>query len=258
VVSLFSKIWQKNCKAEKAVPLFGPGIGIPGCNLNVFKKDTPMRNILLTMCWFACVSSNAAHAGENDEKYYLILFASQQGGNQARFSHSFATFVKVTGSEESETPLQVEHHTISWLPKTLKIVLLRRTPETGVNLSLKASLDWARKVNGGITAWGPFQIKKELFDKAMRQIQRLESGQVLYKAMDRAYRPGVATNCIHAISDINDQQGLLFTGASRGESASQAVLIHFRPWILGPGTTHRWLLAHLPLMNNPINYRSFH
>jgi hypothetical protein len=41
--------------------------------------------------------------------------------------------------------------------------------------------------------WGPYRIRRTLYDQAVEQ-EALKSGRVLYKAVDRWFRPGVASN----------------------------------------------------------------
>lgn len=98
-----------------------------------------------------------------------------------------------------------------------------------------------------VSCWGPFQIRKELYERAVRQIARLQSGMVQYKAADIGYRPAAATNCIHAVSDIDSDNGLLDTGGAYGEAASALVARHFERWMVGTGQTHEWVYDRLNL-----------
>src|SRR5262249_47933580 len=49
---------------------------------------------------------------EKEPSYYLMVFASQ-AGNEARSSHTFATFVKAIRDGSSEGDGKIEEHTIS-------------------------------------------------------------------------------------------------------------------------------------------------
>src|SRR5437660_1270280 len=127
--------------------------------------------------------------------YYMLMFSSENNSNRARFSHSFASFVKATGPAPSSAECAiVETHTISWLPQSLEIVLLRRRPEPGQNLDLQETMKWAQSVRATISMWGPYQIQKELYDRAVEQETRLKSGTVMYKAADEKFRPATARN----------------------------------------------------------------
>jgi hypothetical protein len=169
-----------------------------------------------------------------DESYYMIVYGAQRTPNVPRFTHTFATFVKATGEGNDKTKYKVEEHTISWIAKTKEIVVARARPEPGVNLSLKESLALAASLEEKVSMWGPFEIKKELYDRALKQIDRLESNKVEYKAIDLRFRPESATNCIHAVSDIDADDGLLDVGTACGDEASRAVAGHLRRWTINP------------------------
>jgi hypothetical protein len=184
-------------------------------------------------------------AQEPIEHYYMMIFSAQAASRDPRLTHSFATFVKATGTGDSAQDYQTEFHTISWMPRSLNIVILRARPEPGVNLDLPASLQWAQAMNCRVSAWGPYQIQKELYDRALEQEARLNSGRVLYKALDRRFRPGTASNCIHAVADLDIDNGLLQSGQGRGDEASQQVAQHLTRWMIDPGRTHAWVASRL-------------
>src|SRR5438067_5317489 len=181
---------------------------------------------------------------ETREAYYMMVFDAD--GGAARSSHCFATFVKATGKGSKEEDDQLEPHTISWMPTSLEIAVLRRTPEPGVNLDLSATLRWARSVGARVSRWGPYRIEKELYDRALTQEERLRSGRVLYKAIDRNYRPQ-ASNCIHAVSDIDTDNGLFHVGREWGEAASRDVANHLRRWVNNPEKIYPWVSERMEL-----------
>jgi hypothetical protein len=196
----------------------------------------------------------------DDERFYVVIFAAQRVPNWPRFAHTFATFVKASPSADpagAAGACRLESHTISWLPRTLDIRLWRRRPEPGINLDLRTTLLWVRDARARISRWGPFQIDRKLFDRAMRQEQRLATGALGYKALDSWFRPQKAFNCIHAVSDIDRDDGLLRTGTRRGEGASALVARHFQRWIIDPATSHDWVARRLGLEHFPIFRRSF-
>jgi hypothetical protein len=199
------------------------------------------------------LATTPSPAQEANETYYMVIFSAQADSRNPRRTHSFATFVKATGSGDSASERQTEVHTISWMPQSLNIVVLRRRPETGANLDLASSLRWAESMNCHVSMWGPYQIKKELYDRAVEQEARLNSGRVLYKALDRRFRPGTASNCIHAVSDLDLDNGLLHTGPGRGDEASSMVAQHLHHWIIDPEQTHTWVASRLGLTDQPIN-----
>jgi len=177
--------------------------------------------------------------GKAEDHYYMLIFAQQSEGNIARLAHTFATFVKTSAGRRIE-----EVQTISWLPETLDIRLLR-APERGTNLDLESSLRLAKALNTSVFMWGPYRIQKALYDRAAAQVARLNSGTVAYKVLDTPFRPNGASNCIHAISDLDTENGLLNTGTARGVEASLMVLKHLQRWIIDPSETHEWVSREL-------------
>jgi hypothetical protein len=192
-----------------------------------------------------------ARSQEPGESYYMVIFSAQANSPDPRRTHCFATFVKATGTGESATDTEV--HTISWMPRSLDIMILRRRPELGTNLDLQASLQWAQSKDSHVSMWGPYQIDKELYERAVAQKARLNSGQVLYKALDRRFRPGMASNCIHAVSDLDMENGLLHSGQGRGDEASFQVAQHLQRWVINPDRTHTWVASKLGLTEDSVS-----
>jgi hypothetical protein len=62
-----------------------------------------------------------------------------------------------------------------------------------------------------------------------------------YLCVDGRLRGKGASNCIHAVSDLDPSQPLLNTGVSCGIEASKMVLSHFDPFILPARKSNRWL-----------------
>jgi hypothetical protein len=194
-----------------------------------------------------------ARAQEPVASYYMTVFSAQADSRDPRRTHSFATFAKAIGTGDSAKDNPIEIHTISWMPRSLDIVILRRRPELGINLDLESSLRWAASRNCRVSMWGPYQINKELFDRAVQQEARLNSGLMLYKAIDRRFRPGTASNCIHAVADLDMDNGLLHSGQGRGDAASQQVAQHLHRWIINPNQRHTWVASRLGLNDQPVN-----
>src|SRR5438874_312328 len=207
----------------------------------------------MSVTMLLAVASMPARAQEPDASYYMTIFSAQADSRDPRRTHSFATFVKASGTGDSAKDSPIEIHTISWMPQSLDIVILRRRPEPGTNLDLESSLRWAESRNCRVSMWGPYQISKELYDRAIKQEARLNSGLVLYKAIDRRFRPGMASNCIHAVSDLDTDNGLLHSGQGRGDEASQQVAQHLKRWMIDPGQTHAWVASRLGLNDQPVN-----
>jgi hypothetical protein len=192
-----------------------------------------------------------------EEHHYVIVFAAQGDPVLPRYSHTFATFVRAVGPGPNPACWAVEAHSISWGPASGEIRAVRFFSERGANLDLTATLRWARTLGARVCRWGPFQIRKELYDRARAQIARLETGLVEYKVVDGGLRPRLASNCVHAVSDIDTDDGLLSTGLEYGEEASYLVACHFRRWMIEPERVHEWVCERIGLCGAPIEIRTW-
>src|SRR5262249_25803909 len=123
-------------------------------------------------------------------------------------------------------------------------------PVAGVNLSLADSVEWAKSVGSRVTVWGPYRVKKELYEMAAAQSQRLSSRPAEYIVLDTKYRTNGATNCIHAVSDLDASRPILETGTAQGNEASEMVVDHFQPYLVPTQESMDWLLARLKLSSN--------
>jgi hypothetical protein len=185
-----------------------------------------------------------------DEMYYLVLFAYEGVTGAPQDAHSFAAFVKADG-KPGKAKLTVS--CISWLPVGADVKLLKR-PEAGVNLSLEKTLRLAAERKARVAAFGPYRIKKELYDRALAQIDRLNSGTVAYKALDKRFRSdAAAVNCFHAISDMIDGP-LLDTGTAFGRQATAMVRDHLAKWIMNDRAPQPWLIEPLGLKREGISF----
>jgi hypothetical protein len=174
-----------------------------------------------------------------EARYFVVVFASQADSGELSLNHTFATFVKVT----EEKPDHPEIHTISWLPENLEIVVWRRFPEPRKNFDLKTTLKWAKSVGAKVMYWGPYEIKKELYDMALQQEEKLTGGKVAYKVLDRRSRP--QANSVHAVADVDDKHEILLTGTASGAEASALVVDHFQKWLKNPDQVFPKILEQL-------------
>ncbi len=200
----------------------------------------------------AGASRVAAH-----DAYFLLMFASQQTPPYPNHSHTFATFVRVRYDGAQPCHPVMEAYTISWLPANLKIRDAALLPEPGHNFGLLESLQVAAEDHQRTSLWGPYQIDPDLYNRALQQIQLLQSGQVRYKAVDTGWSTDRVSNCIHAVSSIAEGHRLRVLSPGWGETASFAVLRRFQPWIIDQDRKHPWVASALQLDGYPIIYRDF-
>jgi hypothetical protein len=197
-----------------------------------------------------------------DERYYVMVFGSQTTPIMPRYTHSWATVVKVTcGAKGSVT--RIEPYTISWMPATLHIHPWRFRVEQGLNLDLHASFEEALRHNERIAMWGPYEMWHGGYTRFVTQKAFLETGAIGYQCIDtigEAARKGNGSDCIHAITDMDP----LFDRSRYplryfGEAASLHVVqqIQQRPILIRPSQTHDWLLSALGLNCYPICRRTY-
>jgi hypothetical protein len=110
-----------------------------------------------------------------------------------------------------------------------------------------------------VSLWGPYRIRKELYDMGLGQIARLESAGIRYKAVDIGYPASVASSCIHAISDLDGRTPRVHVATPGwGEVASYVLTHRLEPWIIDPCTTHPWVAEALGLGTYPVIHRDFY
>jgi hypothetical protein len=183
----------------------------------------------------------SANVAEADDEYYMTVFAFQGKARRPEISHTFATFTQLPSAAFPPERSSARNHTISWMPDALDIRLQNKQPEPGRNLSLEESLQLAESLDATVYMWGPYRIEKELYERAVTQVQRLNKKTIAYKVVDVGFRPTEASNCLHAVCDIDADDGLLQTGLAYGEIGTDMVVRHLGRWIIEPGTVHDWV-----------------
>jgi len=150
-------------------------------------------------------------------RYFMLIFGSESVPKRGRLTHTWMTIVKATPRKDlvDYTPdgdqakfYDLLAHTISWMPASLSIRVIKFRPECGVNLDLTSSIrDGLRKCER-IALWGPFEVNptiaEEVYAATRKQIALLESGRVMYKSLDfEGSAAAWCKNCIHAVSDMD-------------------------------------------------------
>jgi hypothetical protein len=192
----------------------------------------------------------------------VLIFGSQSTPLRPKYTHTWATAVKVTGCAGPGAPA-VEEHTISWMPATLDIRPLSFRVEPGANLALPFTIEEMLRNNERVSVWGPYEITAGGYHRFLVQKGFMDSGQIGYQCIDsvgEAARKGNGCDCIHAITDMDP----LFARnryplSYFGDAASLHIVrqIHTRPIIVCPEKDHGWLLPLLGLDQYPITRRSY-
>ena len=212
----------------------------------------------------------AARLGEGKNKqdrYFIVPFAYQNRWNNPKFSHSFISVIRVLadGKQPSLTSgyrhgryknRDFEAFTISWLPHDFDTnphlcvfdgVGSRVVPKwnkcpisVGRNFKLDETLKLAVNIKNPVGMWGPYEIKKEAFDLAVKRKQLLDGGTIRYRADDRLSRKDrAAINCFHAMAGLEElypNGGFLGTGFKMwGINGTARVLIEYTKKVRNKG-----------------------
>jgi hypothetical protein len=226
-------------------------LGLGGCARFAVRPPTPAAQMDATGMW----------ERRCDEQFYLIVFGSQSAPKRARWTHTWATLVRVRQQPGQECAL--DQVTISWLPATLDIHPLRFRVEEGANVGLHETIEYALANKEEVSEWGPYECRPRLYYRSAIQKEYMESGQIGYQCIDdlgEAARKGNGCDCIHAISD---QDPLFNRGRYPlrrfGNRASEFVVKEMwrRGILIEPEQTHDWLNRALGLDKYPITHRIY-
>jgi hypothetical protein len=196
------------------------------------------------------------------ERYFLLVFGSQETPKRPKFTHSWATVVKLTQCGESSAPA-IQEQTISWLPASRDIHPLSFRVEPGANFGLDFTIKEMLRHRERVSVWGPYEIRPGFAYRFQVQKAFMESGQIGYQCIDtvgEAARTGAGCNCIHSITDMDpifDRKQ--YPLAYFGDAASENIVrrLHERPVIICPDADHSWLLPRLGMDKYPIERRSY-
>jgi hypothetical protein len=190
-------------------------------------------------------------------RFYLLVFASQSTPNLPWHTHTWASVVRVT-KRDSNQSFQVETHTISWMPASLRIRPWDLFVESGVNLDLRRTIEEMRAQGNRVSLWGPYEIKPDLYHHFLAQQAFLESGRVGYQALDTLGEAGLVgngTNCVHAVVDCDARCGcpVWSVGDASGEFIAKHLDEHGA--VINPENSHDWLIPALGLTEYSITRR---
>jgi hypothetical protein len=196
-----------------------------------------------------------------NEAYYLILFGAQREPPHPKYAHTWATYVRAHGEGDDPRSYALAIRNNSWLPANLNIQVWRPCPQQGANLDLKSTLDFVMAEGSLISEWGPHQIPPEIYWRGIREIERLESGEILYRAIDGLSRRSNIKNCFHSISDVLDRRDsrAYYPLRQNGFPVTYDIIksLRDRGYIINPGQDNTWLDRRLGLDALPIIHRPF-
>ena len=189
-----------------------------------------------------------------EEFYYAMVFGSQSCPKQLRYTHTWATFVRAIGEGPDPSTFALLVHTISWLPQTLEVKVWRPWPEPGVNLDLYQTLQAVYDHKESVTMWGPFVIRKEVYDKSLKVLGVIGSGAARYRAISTP-RNLLVSDCIHAVAAVDPDFGRAhYPLISIGKPASRFIARQVMTRSPIDQTLHdnSWLVPRLGLDRYPI------
>ena len=240
-------------------PAFVARGGLLKPDVNLSNYDVPLYQ-QITNRIKAKILARLGEGKNANDRYFIIPFAYQNRGNEPELSHSFIAVIRVladdkqpkltAGLEKREYKnREFEAFTISWLPHdfltnpnlcVFKGVGARISPEKntcptsiGRNCTLAETIKLAVDAKNAVAMWGPYEIKKEAFDRGMRRVRLLDSGTIRYRADDRlTIKDKTAINCFHAIAGIDEpfpSGGIFGTGFMMwGINGTARVLIEYK------------------------------
>ena len=205
------------------------------------------------------VMARLGEGKSNRDRFFIVPFAYENKGNDPGYSHTFISVIRVLGDEKQPklTPgipkrtvdnRNFEAFTISWLPHDFaenpqlcvfkgfgsRLVPSRNQcpPVTGKVFKLAETLQLASNVKNVVCMWGPYEIRKDAFDLAVKRLRLLESGAIKYKADDRLTRlDRSAINCFHATAGLYElypNGGIFGTGFKMwGVNGTTRVLMEY-------------------------------
>jgi hypothetical protein len=207
----------------------------------------------------AKVAARLGEGGNMQDRYFIVPFAYQDQGNNPELAHSFLSVIRVLGDGKQPSlasrfrrarfkKRDFEAFTISWMPHdfdtnphlrvfegvgSLVAPQMNKCPVfVGKNFTLDKTLKLAVSVRNAVGMWGPYEIKKEGFDLAVKRKRLLDRGSIGYRADDRLYRRDrIAINCFHAMGGLVESYsdgGFLGTGFRMwGINGTARVLIEY-------------------------------
>ena len=207
----------------------------------------------------AKVSERIGPGKNRKDRYFIVPFAYENRGNDPEYSHTFVSVIRVLADDKQAKGISglkrgtyrnrnFEAFTISWLPHDFaqnpnlcvfsgpgaRLFPERNQCVTSVGrvFSLEETLRLGVNAKNAICMWGPYEIRRDGFDRAVERLRLLQGGSIKYRADDRLTRKDrTAINCFHATANIYElypNGGLFGTGFNMlGINGTSRVLIEY-------------------------------
>ncbi|MEA3210855.1 MAG: hypothetical protein QOE70_3912 [Chthoniobacter sp.] len=230
----------------------------PKSNPDFSNYDVPLYD-QITNHIKAKVTARLGEGKNKQDRYFIIPFAYENKGNAPELSHTFISVIRVL-ADDKQTKLtsglqkktyqnrNFEAFTISWLPHDFaenphlcvfngfgsRLFPDRNTCPTSVGRVFKLDETIRLGVNAknAVCMWGPYEIRQDAFDLAVKRLRLLEGGTIKYRADDRITRKDrSAINCFHATANLYElypNGGIFGTGFKMwGVNGTARVLIEY-------------------------------
>lgn len=130
--------------------------------------------------------------------------------------------------------------------------------ELGRNLTLEETLRWTAQNHMHVSEWGPYAIEEDFYWRVYQEHTRFENGEYRYRAIDSPRLDDVTSDCIHAVTDIDQRDSRLrYRILSSGDRVTLKFVrtLRQRGRLMDPPEDTSWLDAALGLDRYPINHR---
>ena len=111
-----------------------------------------------------------------------MIFGSQSSPKLLRYTHTWATFVRVVGEGDDPAAIRSTRTRSAGCPRR-SASGPGPSPEKGVNLDLYATLDAVSRDGESVTMWGPFEMARPVYERSLRVKAILDSGTAEYRAI---------------------------------------------------------------------------
>jgi hypothetical protein len=215
----------------------------------VIRTSIQRSSILVALAFLAIPGEAVA-----GDLYFMTVYGAQRPViNRPRYTHTWATFIRLSGEGNDFRRYRAQSFTISWMPRSLEVRPWDLEPEPGINLNMRDTIAWCDKNRMDIAQLGPYQVDVDLWNLAFHRFDRLERGELMYRASDVINRPGrqpEVSNCVYAVLDL-DGRDPAFRPVTLGfgQIGSGFVARRLSPHIIEPRRNYPWVSEMIGVRN---------